>query len=186
MVQVHNIFGQAFGVLGFLALCAPVQGSSFVERRLDEVSRSANSVHLVRVISERSFERAGLVWTEYEVRVLDTLKGHQPSSRVTRLHIPGGKTSAGVRVHVSHIPHFEFDREYLIFLDRELQGEGLNLLTYWTSFLISQDARSGERFVVVTPEHSITTGAYRGLQAAGAQFERYENFIERMFDEQTY
>ncbi|HVT03221.1 MAG TPA: hypothetical protein VHL58_07555, partial [Thermoanaerobaculia bacterium] len=83
---------------------------------LDQVRDQAQSIVVVDVLNQsaRVGEGAKMVWTDYQVRVRETLKGTDTGALMT-VSFAGGQ-AGGLDVGLSDVPSLEIGKRYVLFL----------------------------------------------------------------------
>lgn len=118
----------------------------------------------------------------YKSRVLEVLKGSN-QSRVEFV-VPGNQ-NADRRVVVSGAPKFEAGGEYVVCLNPDPRRPEVNAVTFWTSYQVSRDQRTGQRSLVRQGEFE-QSHQQRGLRAASShrdsEVQSYDDVVTRIME----
>jgi hypothetical protein len=110
-------------VIALAALVAIASLPAFATRvrrlSLQDLRAQSQSVILGEVTgsSTRIGETGKMVWTDYQVKVLETLAGTDATGGTTTLSFAGGK-AGGLDVGISDVPMLEQGKTYLFFLQK--------------------------------------------------------------------
>lgn len=103
-----------------IACVAMVDANAARVRRLSlaEVRDRASSIIVGEVVSRsaRVGDAGGMVWTDYQVRVVESLRGSRSAGELTTLTFAGGQ-AGGLDLGVGGVPKLATGRRYVFFID---------------------------------------------------------------------
>jgi hypothetical protein len=100
-------------LLGLVTGLLPCPAATLEKLSLDELISKASSIVHARVSGSSAAYRGSVIYTVYQIQVVDRLKGSAQST--VQVLVPGG-TVAGVRQSVSGAPRLAQGSQYLLFL----------------------------------------------------------------------
>jgi hypothetical protein len=104
----------------WLALCfAPAWSATLERLSLDDMIAKSTAIVRVQVIGSSAVERGSLIYTDYQVHVIDRWKG-APQTTVN-VSVPGGILK-GVRQSYAGAPEFTPGEQYVLFLWTSSKG----------------------------------------------------------------
>lgn len=104
-------------VLCTLIVAIPASATRIRRLSLEEIRDRASAVLVVEVIdSSARLGEAGMVWTDYHVRVDEVLRGARRAGDVVRLSFAGGRAE-GRNVGIDGVPQLLVGSHYLFFFD---------------------------------------------------------------------
>ncbi len=161
--------------------CAIVSGASLREKSVEEMAAGARFCARIEVESVQASVWNSFPFSVYKSRVLEVLKG-APQARVEFV-VPGNQ-SAQQRVVVSGAPRFVAGDEYVVCLNPDPRRPDVNAVTFWTSYQVSRDIRTGQRNLVRQGEFA-HTHQREGLRAASSResaVQTYEDVVTRIME----
>jgi len=109
-------------ILTLLALAVGlVNATTLQQLSMDEMIQKSTSVVRGRILGVSATERAGDIFTVYQVRVLENLKGTAQPGQQIEISVPGGELR-GVRQPVAGAPSFVTGDDYVLFLWKGRSG----------------------------------------------------------------
>jgi hypothetical protein len=157
------------------ALVAPA--TTLVQMDLEQLTRAADVVARVRVLSSESRWEGGEIWTFTRVEVGETLKGGAPREIVIRLI--GGEVG-GLASIVEGVPRFRAGEEAYLFLEPTRPGE--MTVTSWVqgTFRVVRDAEGREAVTQDTGGMLMYDGANGRFRPGGVRQMPLEEFRQRV------
>lgn|GEM_PF-5039466 len=179
-ILLLSVFSQS------LFFVVPAGASSLLDTSVPALSRKANFIARVKVLSTDVVKKQGFIWTGVNVEIFETFKGRTPSFNQMTVYIPGGKLAkAGgdYEIKVAGAPQLRVGSDYVLFIDHNLKSEGFNLLTNWASYLVSRDSSTGQKYVVSEGER-IRRPRMRALSASTAEnnIQTYDSFASSIYE----
>lgn len=108
--------------LALLALVAGLVGATTLQQlSMDEMIQKSTSVVRGRIMGVSVTSRSGDIFTVYQVRVLESLKGSSQPGQSVEISVPGGELN-GVRQPVAGAPSFTTGDDYVLFLWKGRSG----------------------------------------------------------------
>lgn len=157
------------------ALAAPA--TTLVQMDLEQLTRAAQVVARVRVLSSESRWEGGEIWTFTRLEVGETLKGAAPREVVIRLI--GGEAGHLASV-VEGVPRFRAGEEAYLFLEPTRAGE--LTVTSWVqgTFRVLRDAEGREAVTQDTAGILLYDGATGRFRPGGMRQMPIEEFRQRV------
>ena len=160
---------------------AILNGASLNEKSVEEMASAARFCARIEVESVQDTVWNAFPFSVYKSRVLEVLKG-APQSRVEFV-VPGSQ-NAKQRLTVSGAPKFVAGSEYVVCLNPDPQRLEVNAVSFWTSYQVRRDERSGQRSLVRQGEFS-SSRSRAGLRAASSResgVQSYEDVVTRIME----
>jgi len=165
----------------FLTSCAIISAASLREKSVEEMAVSSRFCARIEVESVQDAVWNTFPFSVYKSRVLEVLKG-APQSRVEFV-VPGNQ-KAKQRVMVSGAPKFDAGGEYVVCLNPDPRRPEVNAVTFWTSYQVRRDQRTGQRNLVRQGEFE-HTHQQRGLRSAShrdSESQSYDEVVTRIME----
>ncbi len=158
-----------------------LEAASLREVSVEDLARASRSCHRVEVQTVQAESRLGFAFSKFNSRVLETLKGASPQGRRLEFYVPGSRE--GARVRVSGAPSFEVGSEYLICLVPDTRDPAISLVSFWTSYQVKRDERTGQRNLVLDGEISKSSSS-REVRSSHYQrrVQTYDEVVTRIMD----
>lgn len=133
---------------------------------LTEIRDRAAAIVVADVIgiTSRVGETGTMTWTDYEVRVVESLRGKESSGEAMTLTFAGGR-AGGLDIGVSGVPRLVIGSRYLFFVDR---GDALTMPTIgWGQGLYSIVSSANGEMLTSSDGESLAISSDRKLVRVG-------------------
>ncbi len=138
-----------------LAFCGlPLQSATLERLTLNDMAVKSTMVVRGKVLSSRAALTGGLIFTHYQIRVSEWLKGN--GAAIVDLAVPGGVAN-GIRQAVSGAPDFQPGDDYVFFL--WTSKAGMTQVIGLTQGLFRVAGTGTDPTVTRTPSHELMLDA---------------------------
>jgi hypothetical protein len=157
--------------------------ASLHEVSMEELASRSNFCGRVVVETQNEAEISEFPYQVYQARVLEVLRGSQPSGRRVQFYSPGGSKQQR-QLQVSGSPRFSVGAEYVICLSADPRRNEMQMVSFWTSFRVGRDEQR-KKFLVRDGEFMkrSSSRALRAAEFAGEDRVRsYDEVVTRILD----
>ena len=179
-MQIFHRTRFVFAVLVFTtALAAAARATTLIRMDLPALARSAQLIFRARCLGAETRWEDGSIWTFYDFRVLESLKG--APLRTIRIRLPGGRVGH-LETKVDGTPRFTTGEEVVLFAEKTSSGD--YGLTGWAqgTFRIHRNAAGEARLTQDTSQISVFDPATRTFAPAGIRSMSLSDFRKQVVD----
>jgi hypothetical protein len=175
----QTIFAVGAALLIACLLATAMFSTTIARMDLRELAQSAQVIVHARCEGLQARWDGGSIWSDYEFKVIETLKGAPPN--IFRVRLPGGRIGH-LETKVDGVPHFRSGEEVVLFVE-PIPGGGYSI-TSWAqgTFRIHRNVAGEPRLTQDTSRFAVFDPATRSFTTVGIRDVSLIDFRKQVAD----